>query len=99
MNQDHQWTLPTKRKGTSLKNIHHKLDPSFVAALDRLGVAETTRTGKTISRGTILTDLSTKDSVFHRQMRAELRRTYLQLKRGKEHASSNIHERTDSQAE
>jgi len=99
MNQEHQWTLPTKRKGTSLKTVQSKFDPIFITAIESLAASESQRIGRTVSRGTVLTNLSTKDSVFHRQMRAELRRTYLQLKRGKEHASSNIHERTDSQAE
>lgn len=98
MNTDHQWNLPTKRKGTSLKSTHQKFDPNFAKALDILGASETARIGRLVSRGTILTDLSTKDTAFHRQQRAELRRTYLQLKRGKQNESNTIHESTNDQA-
>ena len=92
MNQEHQWTLPTKRKGTSLKPAQSKFDPSFITAIDSLAVSESQRIGRTVSRGTVLADLSTKDSVFHRQMRAELRRKHLQLKRGNQNASNTIQE-------
>jgi hypothetical protein len=85
MNREHQWNLPPKVKGSTLRKLHHKLDPSFIEALDGISKRESERTGRKVSRGTILTDLSTRDSAFHRQKRAELRKLHLQLK--KEHTT------------
>lgn len=83
MNKEHQWGLTPKRNGPKLVNVHDLREDSFAIALDNLAKTESARIGKTVSRRIILTDLATKDSKFHRQMRSQLRRSYIQTKQGK----------------
>lgn len=89
---EHPWHLPSKIKGSVRPNVTSRPDPLLVKAIRLVAKREEARLGPDspkLSYETMIFNLMQRDSVFFREKRAEVRRTYKQLNKELNNAKSN----------